>query len=322
MFILRVGDPHAKINNLEEMEALLTFVWEKAYEHKVDRIEFLGDLFHTHAILRLEVLDFWTRWLLKLSQEFQVVVLVGNHDLSGDHNSTVSALSIFTRLNNQNLHIITAPKVMGVYGYLPYFHSGEQFVLEANKLVDQGAKVIVCHQTFDGSRFENGFYAPEGIDAKKINSEIIISGHIHATQEFGTVWYPGTPRWDMASDANQTKGIWLCQHDEQGKLISKVLVNTDKVCSPIVSITVHEGEEICEFAPKARICVELVGSSQWISKQKAKLKGKCSIKTRITDKVNSETRKSGNSLAEFLEKHFESKIKGRLIAYMKELGLV
>jgi hypothetical protein len=47
--ILRVGDPHVKVTNIEESERLVEFVAEKAIELKVDRIEILGDLFHPIA---------------------------------------------------------------------------------------------------------------------------------------------------------------------------------------------------------------------------------------------------------------------------------
>ena len=60
MKILRVGDPHVKPNNLKEFrEALMRFALSEAIARKVDVLEILGDLFDTHSIVRLEVLEFW-----------------------------------------------------------------------------------------------------------------------------------------------------------------------------------------------------------------------------------------------------------------------
>lgn len=321
MKILRVGDPHVKVSNLLESNSLMEFVLACAAHHKVDRIELLGDLFHTHAVLRLEVVQFWRFWLERLSNMFETVVLVGNHDVSGDHSSSGSALSVFTLINNGKLHIIEKPTRLGVYGYIPYIHDADSFVIAANGLISEGATIPVCHQTFDGSRFENGFYAPGGIDPGRINSNLIISGHIHAAQEFGKVWYPGTARWDSASDANQVKGIWFCTHDDEGKLLEKVLLETDHVCIPIYSYEWKEGSEAPVIPEGSRASVELVGSSEWISKQKIKLKGLCSIKTKITDK-KLEVRKAGTNLQDFVANHFESKLKTKVLAYMKELNFV
>src|SRR4051812_35415302 len=99
MKIIRVGDPHVKINNLEDSRKLMDFVLQKANELQPDRIELLGDLFHNHAVVRIEVLNFWDNVLTQLSNSFQTVVLVGNHDQTGDYASQQHALSTLKRIN-------------------------------------------------------------------------------------------------------------------------------------------------------------------------------------------------------------------------------
>jgi hypothetical protein len=88
---------------------------------------------------------------------------------------------------------------------------------------------------------------------------------------------------------------------------------------------VNEGEDLPKIPEKARISVELVGSSDWVSKAKKTLKGQCSIKTKITDKGKFESRKAGNSLQDFITNHYQlpsGMVKERLVEFMKELGLV
>jgi DNA repair exonuclease SbcCD nuclease subunit len=330
MKILRVGDPHVKVSNLEESEALMHFVNDVALQYEVDRVELLGDLFHNHSVLRLEVVDFWSDWLEVLSTGQELVVLVGNHDQSGDYNSESNALSVFAKTKNKNLHIIEYPKAIGIFGYVPYIHESTKFVEICNNLVSMlGARVIVSHNTYQGSKYENGFYAPDGVDPESIGCNLLISGHIHSRQRFRTnsgqeVIYPGTARWDTASDANQPKGIWLVDHDDiTGAILSEEFIDTSHVCSPIVSVQVLEGQELPVIAPGVRLSVELIGSSDWITKQKVALKGKASIKTKITDKAKLESRKSGNSLQEFILQHYSSSVnKEKLLKYMKELELV
>jgi len=55
------------------------------------------------------------------------------------------------------------------------FHKDEDQFLSKLK----SGKILFCHQTFDGAKFENGFYAPDGFDFSGIKYEKIISGHIH-----------------------------------------------------------------------------------------------------------------------------------------------
>jgi hypothetical protein len=182
MKILRLGDPHVKVSNIKESEALMQFVLFTATERKVDRIEILGDQFDNHSILRLEVLEFWQRWLWNLSDRaysFDTYVLTGNHDISGDNTNNYSALQVFNDIEFVN--IVSSPVVVGAIGYAPYIHDNAKFVEEANKLADQGAKILVSHTTYQGSKYDNGMYAPDGVDPDLLDPRLthLISGHVH-----------------------------------------------------------------------------------------------------------------------------------------------
>lgn len=323
MVILRVGDPHIKINNLEDSEKLVQFALDQARALKVDRIEFLGDLFHTHAIVRVEILEFWIKWLRAFSAEFETVVLVGNHDQVGNYESKQHALSAFKMMNIPNLLIVDEPRQLGKIGYLPYIHNEEEFTKAANILA-LSATVLVCHATFAGSIFENGFYAPEGFNPDNINIPTIISGHIHKRQRFGKVIYPGTAKWDTNSDANEEKGLWLCTHDDNGAIVSERFIDTSGVCNPIFSIEWKEGTEQPQI-PAGRVTLELIGSSEWIKVQKEKLKGKCGLKAKITDKARPERRNTGKGLMEFISSNFDpiaGVSRDQIAEFMKENGLV
>lgn len=330
MIILRVGDPHAKVNNLEEMKKLILFVSSKAKEFKVDRIEILGDLFHTHAVLRLEVINFWTWALDFLSKDFETVILEGNHDQSGNYADDFSALSIFALMNKPNLIIINKPTLLGVFAYVPYTHDNATFISSAGHLSESGGKVLVCHQTIAGSKYESGVYAPDGIPTGEWSKRFthIISGHIHSEQSFGNVIYPGTARWDTVADANRRKGIWIFRHADNGTIESALCISTEEVCSPIRCIEWREGEHKDidgehGWTLNSRVTVELIGSSAWVAAQKKKLQGKCSVKAKITDRKTSQNRQSGNSLEHFLNNLFVTNMdKSSLLKYAKEIGIV
>lgn len=331
MIILRVGDPHIRPSNIEESNKLMSFVQKIIVEsmsvEPINRLEILGDLMHTHAVVRVEVLDFWHKWLQTFSSLVETVVLVGNHDQTGDkHNSSHSLNTLKTLMRTEkNLKIVDSPYLSGVFGYMPYVHENDQFIAKANSLVEEGAKIIVCHATFDGSQYDNGFYAPNGIDPALIKADHIISGHVHKEQIIanGKVDYPGTPKWDTSSDANENKGVWRYKHDINGKVLERLLIPTDKVVTPIVSFTWTEGQEAPSIPEGAKANVELIGSSDWIKKQKALLKGKVSISTKFTDKKRTLNRKAGNSFENYLNSLYSSKIdKDSLIKYAKEIGIV
>jgi DNA repair exonuclease SbcCD nuclease subunit len=279
--ILRVGDPHVTVTNLAESRELMKFVIKNAKERNCRHVELLGDLFHTHAVVRSEILNFWTEIFgLFAAAEMPVKCLVGNHDQIGDRErENVHALIPFK--NFPYVTVIDIPMVPGpsCIAYLPYMADKDKFVEAANRLFDfEETTVLVCHQTFQGSTFENGFYAEDGIDLSLLKHKQIISGHIHKMQKIGKCFYPGTAKWDKATDAGQDKGIWFFEHAENGDIITEEFITTKDIVTPIYRYVIKEGEPEPDISATARVAIELHGSSAWIVTMKKKYKNKASIR--------------------------------------------
>lgn len=322
---LEVGDPHVTAANLTESEALLQFVLDTAFLHKVDQIDLAGDLFDNHAVIRMEVLIFWLKWLDVLSTHFKTVVRVGNHDQLF-HGSSMHALEVFKLFNRPNLVIVDKPLLQNDLAYMPYVHNNEEFVSEANKLYDLGGRTLLCHGEFEGSQYENGFYAPNGIKPELLKFNQIISGHVHKESKFGKVFHPGTARWLKSSDANQRKGLWIIKNDpDTGDILEETFVDTSNVCTPIYKLEWKQGQEMPQISQNGKITVELVGNSDWISEQVKLLKGKVSIQRTITDKLRPKKTIKTTSLEDFILTHSEINDKitrQQLYDFMKGLNLV
>lgn len=333
MRILRMGDPHAKVTNLEEMEALMHFTNEMMSVHKVDRLEILGDLFHNHAQIRLEVLEFWDAWIdvFTAHEDKDIVILVGNHDQSGDYKDGAHALSVFKRIRKKNLHIVDSPRRIGIFGYIPYVHDINQWLEYARNLAADSAKVLVSHTTYQGSKYESGIYAPDGVDPVLVPFDLLISGHIHSRQRFVTdrgqsVIYPGTSRWDSASDANELKGLWLVDHDDvSGSIVREEFLDTSDVVTPIRSYEWVEGTPSPELDPRAKSHIQLVGSSAFVANSKALLKGNCTISSKITDRTRPANRVAQANISSFLKSYKPTNpevTREQLENFMKEMKLV
>ena len=111
MKILRVGDPHITVRNIEESERLLDFINKIAVEQSVDAIELLGDLMHTHAVVRIEVQDFWIRSFREQLASWPIIALVGNHDQPGstEKEQKMNALNVFSR---DGIRIVSYPRIL------------------------------------------------------------------------------------------------------------------------------------------------------------------------------------------------------------------
>lgn len=299
MKILRVGDPHIKVSNLKDCQKLLDFILSTAIDRNVDCVEFLGDLFHTHALLRVEVLDFWKKNFQAIKDaQLNCRVLVGNHDQPGskEKEQIMNALNIFKDNVEEDGYriIVNKPMIIDKVAYIPYMSDSEAFLASSKELYDKGAtKLLIAHQTFTGAQYETGFPAPDGIDPALVYQENIISGHIHKEQQMGKCFYPGTPKWDIVSDANEDKGIWIFEHDEDGSVLNKEKIPTKDVVTPIYKFIYQEGLEEPILVEGARNYVELVGKTSWINKVKKKLKNKAQIKAKPTDRKMTRTDSEG-----------------------------
>jgi DNA repair exonuclease SbcCD nuclease subunit len=253
--VLIVGDPHVTAEELRDSERLLELICDTAHREQVDTVLFLGDLYHTHAVINVEVMAFWRRWFVKLSKASSVFVLLGNHDMPGNEASKAHAL--MAHEDQEGVTVIDTPRALAfqrAVAFVPYMSNSLEFLKAATAL---GGKTLVCHQTFTGSRFDNGMYAPDGADSNLLPQEFVISGHIHTPQSFGKVWYPGAPRWRTLSDANVSRAIWVVEFDDSGKVMNKKAFDTGGACRQIrfckVTAVEHEGALVPAFEPRVEL---------------------------------------------------------------------
>lgn len=263
--VLFIGDPHAKPDCLDEMERLITYIGNVASDQRVDFIVFLGDQFHTHSVIHLSVLAFWRNAFARLQGLYgcPAYALVGNHDISGKFGDTNNALMLF---NPDVIRVVDGPK-MAPWGALmvPYQHSKEKFVEICNQFPE--VDTVICHQTFDGSKYENGFPAKDGVEPHLIPQKNVISGHIHTPQTIGKIWYPGAPRWQTVADANVQRAIWVVD-TETGQ---QTAFSTDKVCIPIYLLVDRPEEPITLPTGHAEITVDVYGDAAHVKTRSAEL---------------------------------------------------
>lgn len=262
---LIIGDPHAELTSLEEMSRLVDFIAEKGKEKQVDEFIFLGDLFHTHSVIHLPILEFWKKAFDKLTQIAPVLTLVGNHDKSGIKGSNANSMMLY-----DNVTVVEDHLVKNNIFFVGYMADYQAFIdlCNANKNTHS---TVICHQTFDGSKYENGFYAKDGIDQNLIPQMNVISGHIHTPQQLGKVIYPGAPRWRTISDANIDRYVGYFEFNEKGWPCKVDKFPTDTICSPIYHYKDLEDSPLIyideEKTKNARVTVDIHGSQEYINRK-------------------------------------------------------
>lgn len=202
MTILFIGDPHLRMNNFDQSVRFLRWVEEQVEKLKPDVVCNLGDTFHNHAVLRSELLkEFKDHVNNCTSTGIQYWYVLGNHDQYKPKDNKYHALQVFSNL--QNFRVFDKVENLTDLGItvVPYVQEFKDFPTNT-------CPVLITHNTFIGADY--GFKREDcGIDADKVNADIIISGHIHKRQSFGKVVYPGTPFSHNATDVDQVKGLLL-----------------------------------------------------------------------------------------------------------------
>jgi DNA repair exonuclease SbcCD nuclease subunit len=253
---LVVGDPHGRAQDIDDLKYLLNFIVETSVDEKCDGVIILGDLFHNFSILHVDVVTAWSSFCSSI--DCPMILLSGNHDFcnqDGGH-SAIESLSwaascVFSRL---------APvKDRGAY-FMPFHRDVAEFERQCRSI--PAGKVLFCHQSFNGAKFDNGFYDPHGADpdcVKHLSS--VVSGHVHTRQQVSNIWYPGSPRHMSFSDAGQEKDIFVVKVEDDTVSILKEIptlgvryytVEAETVKDLLAIVPRIVAKEDCHYSFKAR----------------------------------------------------------------------
>jgi DNA repair exonuclease SbcCD nuclease subunit len=162
------------------------------------RIIFLGDLYHTHAMVRSEVHQFWFDYF-NHGHHFsgKPFVIIGNHDMANQVLHAMESESPIKTLPNI-VPVASLTCFENIY-LAPYCHTPEMFHKE---LGVNPKGILLCHQEFAGFRYETGMetspnaYSPAYLKA----FDLVLSGHIHKHQIANNVHYVGAPYHQKKSD--------------------------------------------------------------------------------------------------------------------------
>lgn len=271
-----VGDPHAVVEELDDCRRLVDGVVELCRESQATTVLWLGDLFNTHAIVRVEVLAFWQETFSRLVDlGVQNVALVGNHDLPQSGAAGCHSLMTF---DPALVHVIDTPRFLegSHIALLPYMEAEEMRAWLAQHPEVQG---LFCHQTWAGATYDNGFYAPDGVDTALLPPEAwVVSGHIHTPQSLGRVWYPGAPRWRTISDADVDRAIYALDVDlDKGTYAIVGATDTSEYCRKIESFVVANDQELAGLLATSNLAgarARLEGSVEFVTRAESLLRGK------------------------------------------------
>lgn len=170
-------------------------------------VVFCGDYFHTRDEVSVDTLHFGTK-VLELFKEFNLIMIVGNHDCFLKDSSEVNSISPYSEWPNV--------KIVDKLYTIEAFGKTINFVPWGIKYQDiPEADITFGH--FEINYYKMNTYAicHDGIEDEEFveKSPIVISGHFHLRDERrysngGKVVYVGNPFQMDFNDAGTTKGYY------------------------------------------------------------------------------------------------------------------
>lgn len=173
-------------------------------EKNVKDIIFLGDFFHNRNTICVDTLNVTSKFLKKLT-DFNLHMILGNHDLYYKKEYTTSAVNIFDGF--PNIKIYQKPE------YITVGNKKLLFCGWGYDLMEYKSDILFTHAEISTFKFNETQTCEDGYLCSDLlkNHRLIYTGHFHLRQtkkyKLGEIRYVGNPFQMDFSDENDKKGF-------------------------------------------------------------------------------------------------------------------
>ena len=181
--------------------------WSGLDGHNIKDIIFCGDWYHNRSEISVNTLQ-TSADVLYIFKDFNIIALVGNHDIYYKNRTDVNSLSIFK--NSKNISVVDKMTTLNVFDrtvtFCPWGTSPDQI---------PSSNVVFGH--FEIETFKMNTYkdCEDGLSVRSLleKSPLVISGHFHMRHEkqysAGTILYVGNPFQMDFGDFDNEKGYYI-----------------------------------------------------------------------------------------------------------------
>lgn len=233
--------PHKKSSErLQDCISVLDWVFKTSIEKNINKIIFLGDLFHDRQ--KIDVLTYqktfevFEKYLFE--HELNLYLLLGNHDLWHNQKWDISSVNPLRKL--PGVKVISEPSVEAIdddhlFGFLPYTHNPiedlkkveSKWKIECKERNIKPSKILGGHIAVDGAVWNVRYNTVSEVaiehdgDMMKVGPSIfekwdkVFLGHYHAEQKLTkNIEYVGSPLQLSFGEAFQEKHIVIYDMDK------------------------------------------------------------------------------------------------------------
>jgi Marseillevirus putative DNA repair exonuclease len=230
--VLTLGDPHFKVNNVQDSEEMTEKFVELSKNTQPDFIVVMGDVLDRHSSIHVIPLMKCEELIKQLSEIAPTFVLVGNHDRPNNSNFLTDEHPFNALKHWNNTYVID--KVMEIYYhggifiekldkceeafrfiFVPYVPPG-RFEEALNTIENpfENVTAYFAHQEIYGAKM--GAIVSQCGDKWDLKNSLMISGHVHDRDNLQpNMIYVGTPFQHTYNEDNKTVSLFTFYEDKK-----------------------------------------------------------------------------------------------------------
>ena len=187
-----------------------------------------GDYFDNRQHIDIDIMNRAMDVMEKMSSICKVYMIIGNHDMYKERDTSVTSIRIFEKY--KNVTIIDDKLSLTIKG-------NHSFLLSSwncdrsneNKMIAKYKDkydYFVLHTSISGMTYDNGKEIVDGLNLTAMDDSCrIISGHIHKRQSNKKAMYLGSPYMIRRSDIGNEKGIYCFRNNSSDNIEVKFYQN-------------------------------------------------------------------------------------------------
>jgi DNA repair exonuclease SbcCD nuclease subunit len=226
---------HIKDGQLEFFDHLI----EELNERNVKTILFTGDVHDTRQTINVEALVNTKRLFQTKMKDFDIHIILGNHDMYYENDYDITALELFEDIPNVTVYRdgVQVKEFLGKKWYMfPWIiGSREEKVVQFLEKMstksrdDRQNTVFFGHFEMFGINMEGNSMSTFGLDPNLYMNAAsnIFSGHYHGqshTQKGDdNLYYLGSPYPMTFANANQSHGVWILDENMEMEYIENTI---------------------------------------------------------------------------------------------------
>lgn len=243
-FSRKAEDPLIKKYIKEGQLAFFDHLIEVLTQRGIKTILFTGDIHDTRQSINVEALVNTKRLFQVKMKEFDIHIILGNHDMYFENSYDITSLELFEDIPNVTVYRdnITLRNFLGREWYLfPWItNDREEYVVDflskmsSKSRFDRDNTVIFGHFELFGINMEGNNVSTFGFDPNLYMNAAshVFSGHYHGhsvtTKGSDKLMYLGSPYPMTFANSNQQHGVWIVDGDMNIEFIENVISPTFK----------------------------------------------------------------------------------------------